>query len=239
MSKAIASTPGALAAGDLRALASFDELNCGLIASTVDGTIIAINHRLLAWLEYEEHEVLGGPTEGLVPSELRAILREERRSVQDGDLRARLMALRRKNGTTFPAISLPHRFLDGEGKVLGGLSVIIDLATVQTAKRLGGGGEYDLATRLQSMALELEALGLAAQMPGNKPVPLAHPALKELSPREKEVLVHLVAGERVATIGEKLFISPHTVRNHLKNMFSKLEVSSQPELIALVHALQR
>lgn len=49
--------------------------------------------------------------------------------------------------------------------------------------------------------------------------------------------MHLVAGERVPTIAGKLFISPHTVRNHLKSIYSKLQVHSQSELIVLVRSL--
>jgi len=55
--------------------------------------------------------------------------------------------------------------------------------------------------------------------------------LEALSPREEEVLRHLLEGYRVGTIARKLFISPHTVRNHLKKIFAKLEVRSQTELM--------
>jgi len=55
--------------------------------------------------------------------------------------------------------------------------------------------------------------------------------LASLSPREQEVLRHLLEGYRVGTIARKLFISPHTVRNHLKKIFAKLDVSSQTELM--------
>lgn len=55
--------------------------------------------------------------------------------------------------------------------------------------------------------------------------------LASLSPRETEVLRHLLEGYRVNTIARKLFISQHTVRNHLKKIFAKLEVRSQTELL--------
>ena len=53
----------------------------------------------------------------------------------------------------------------------------------------------------------------------------------ELSARELEVLEHLVDGKRVPQLASHLFISPHTVRNHLKHIFQKLDVRSQGELI--------
>ena len=65
-----------------------------------------------------------------------------------------------------------------------------------------------------------------------------HPLLQELSQREREVLAHLVAGSRVPTIADKLFISPNTVRNHLKAIYRKLDVSSQTELIERVRGLE-
>jgi len=61
--------------------------------------------------------------------------------------------------------------------------------------------------------------------------PRTEERLASLSPREGEVLRHLLEGYRVGTIARKLFISPHTVRNHLKKIFAKLEVRSQTELM--------
>ena len=58
-----------------------------------------------------------------------------------------------------------------------------------------------------------------------------------LSTRETEVLSLLLSGQRVPSIAGQLHISPHTVRNHLKSMFRKLEVSTQAELIERVRSL--
>jgi len=55
--------------------------------------------------------------------------------------------------------------------------------------------------------------------------------LSVLSRREREVLDLIRNGYRVATVARRLFISPHTVRNHLKRIFLKLEVGSQAELL--------
>lgn len=48
-----------------------------------------------------------------------------------------------------------------------------------------------------------------------------------LTDREKEVLALLVHGYSNSTIGEHLGISPHTVKNHLRSIFSKLDVSTR------------
>jgi DNA-binding NarL/FixJ family response regulator len=57
-----------------------------------------------------------------------------------------------------------------------------------------------------------------------------------LSRREVDVFDLLVDGFRVPIIADKLCISTHTVRNHLKSMYRKLGVHSQSELIALVRS---
>jgi len=55
--------------------------------------------------------------------------------------------------------------------------------------------------------------------------------LDTLSPREYEILQALLANQRVPTIARALCLSQHTVRNHLKSIFQKLDVHSQAELL--------
>jgi DNA-binding CsgD family transcriptional regulator len=58
----------------------------------------------------------------------------------------------------------------------------------------------------------------------------------DLTDREQQV-VHLVArGAGTVEIAEQLFVSPHTVRDHLKAIFSKAQVSSRGELVAKMFA---
>lgn len=51
-----------------------------------------------------------------------------------------------------------------------------------------------------------------------------------LSMREREVLDDFLRGLQVETIGRRLFISPQTVRNHLKRIGRRFGVHSQAEL---------
>jgi len=51
-----------------------------------------------------------------------------------------------------------------------------------------------------------------------------------LSDREKEIVQLVAQGFRNREIGEKLFISEQTVKNHLHNIFDKLGVSDRLEL---------
>lgn len=55
--------------------------------------------------------------------------------------------------------------------------------------------------------------------------------LQQLSRREREVLRLLIANQKPQIIARTLFISLHTVRNHLRSIFDKLAVHSQTELL--------
>lgn len=56
--------------------------------------------------------------------------------------------------------------------------------------------------------------------------------LHQLSPREQEVLRLLVQGHDTAGLASRLGISPHTVRDHLKNVFRKTSTRSRSELLS-------
>jgi DNA-binding CsgD family transcriptional regulator len=53
-----------------------------------------------------------------------------------------------------------------------------------------------------------------------------------LSQREREVVALLVAGLDTRAVTERLFISPHTVQDHLKSVFDKVGIHSRRELLA-------
>lgn len=56
-------------------------------------------------------------------------------------------------------------------------------------------------------------------------------SVNELSTREKEIIHLLAQGLVYKEIAEKLFISPQTVRTHIRNIYEKLQVSSKTEAI--------
>jgi DNA-binding NarL/FixJ family response regulator len=55
---------------------------------------------------------------------------------------------------------------------------------------------------------------------------------EDLSGRELEILKLLASGKRNAEIAKELFISPHTVRNHVSNLLAKLHISNRFEATA-------
>jgi len=62
------------------------------------------------------------------------------------------------------------------------------------------------------------------------------PAFPELTIREREVLQHIAVGRRNADIAARLHLSPKTVRNHISNIFAKLQVADRAEAIAAARA---
>lgn len=58
-----------------------------------------------------------------------------------------------------------------------------------------------------------------------------HP-LTDLSDREEEVLQLLCRGQSYREIAGRLYVSPNTVRFHLKNIYKKMRVNSRHEAVA-------
>jgi DNA-binding NarL/FixJ family response regulator len=54
-----------------------------------------------------------------------------------------------------------------------------------------------------------------------------------LSEREMEILKSMVEGLDYKQIGEKLFVSPHTVRTHIGNIYKKLHVCSKVDAVKI------
>ena len=88
-----------------------------------------------------------------------------------------------------------------------------------------------------------ESLAPQVVAPEPRPAGSSHPlsALPEaqralLSPRETEVLLALTTGSSTRELSSQLFISEHTVRNHLKAIYRKLGVHSRTELFSKLTA---
>lgn len=57
-------------------------------------------------------------------------------------------------------------------------------------------------------------------------------ATSPLTTRETEILSRLCDGQTYTTIAEELFVSGHTVRSHIKNIYAKLHVNSRAEAVS-------
>jgi len=56
-----------------------------------------------------------------------------------------------------------------------------------------------------------------------------------LTEREREVLHLILEGLTEEAIGNRLFISPHTVRTHVKSLYVKLQVHSRAEVVRVAY----
>lgn len=57
-------------------------------------------------------------------------------------------------------------------------------------------------------------------------------AFPELTDREREILTLIADGHSNPAIAKRLYLSPKTVRNHVSNIFAKLQVAGRAEAIA-------
>lgn len=93
-----------------------------------------------------------------------------------------------------------------------------------------------LEEKLRAIAAVVNDLPVADEAPTSFAMARAHMTQARaavgngLSTREREVVDLLANGARVVSIARQLQLSPHTVRNHLKSVFRKLNVRGQHEL---------
>jgi GGDEF domain-containing protein/DNA-binding CsgD family transcriptional regulator len=90
-----------------------------------------------------------------------------------------------------------------------------------------------LEQHLTRIAAEARAAGLASDA-SIHPSLRAAVDLERLTPRQREIVERLLAGQRVPTIAAALYVSRSTVRNHLAGVYRAFEVHSQADLIELL-----
>jgi len=92
-------------------------------------------------------------------------------------------------------------------------------ASLLQAIRSVSQGQKWLDPELQEMLMSIETL-----------LPSQSHRWETLTKREREVATLVLRGSRYKDIGAALSISEHTVRNHLRNIFTKLQITSRVEL---------
>ncbi|MCU1675601.1 MAG: Response regulator containing a CheY-like receiver domain and an DNA-binding domain [Frankiales bacterium] len=92
---------------------------------------------------------------------------------------------------------------------------------------------WELEAHMRRIAREVEASGVLEGLTGT-PTATTVPAMAGLTTRELEVVTRLLAGDRVATMAQRMFLSQSTLRNHLTSVYRKLGVRSQLELLTLL-----
>ena len=97
---------------------------------------------------------------------------------------------------------------------------------------------HELAVDLQAEPLlaEVEALGQSARISLaaiDQPPPPETEALPRLTPREREVLTHIVAGRTYGEIARELVLSEKTVSVHVSHLLHKTGTANRVELAQL------
>lgn len=145
-----------------------------------------------------------------------------------------------QTGSTFVIVrhrgSLPGPYRDylpwlNSGLLLVGLACAANGAA--HVLRLKGGGDFmfsPLIFCLFSASVNVLCLRFLREGPGKAPARL--PDL-DLSSREMEIAQLIVEGLTNEEIGNRLFISPHTVKNHVTSLFRKAGVAGRPALARL------
>jgi DNA-binding NarL/FixJ family response regulator len=98
---------------------------------------------------------------------------------------------------------------------------------------LKGAGHEELVRAVRAVA-NGEAIfgpGIATRMLRHFTAPSAQPALPELTPREREVLDLIARACNNSEIARLLGLSQKTVRNHVSNIFTKLQVADRAQAI--------
>ena len=101
---------------------------------------------------------------------------------------------------------------------------------IECIRQLVETGGAPMSPRIARKALDLL---MHASIQGKNNNSSAKTATHSLSEREIEVLHLLVDGYNYRTIAEKLFLSTHTVRKHIANIYEKLHVTSKAQAIKI------
>ena len=65
------------------------------------------------------------------------------------------------------------------------------------------------------------------------PAPGADAEVDALTGRELDIIERIAQGASIAEIGARLFISPHTVKTHVKNIYRKLEAHTRLQAVRI------
>ncbi|WP_255067926.1 LuxR C-terminal-related transcriptional regulator [Lacihabitans sp. LS3-19] len=99
---------------------------------------------------------------------------------------------------------------------------------------------YSLATQWYIVVISIGLLSIVYKNLKKEVIPevvaIKNPEIKKsiLSAREMDILVAFTNGFSYTEISDAMFISPHTVRTHIKNIYNKLEINSKSEAVRWV-----
>ncbi|MEP6911002.1 MAG: helix-turn-helix transcriptional regulator [Actinomycetota bacterium] len=116
-----------------------------------------------------------------------------------------------------------------------GESTDFETVFVDASGQLRGARAQHLPLRSGGVIVGVLTLAFDARRPTSGLIPLE--PQPRLTPRQHEILGLIASGLSTAEIATQLTISPETVRNHLRSLFSELHVHTRLEAIAAAQRL--
>jgi two-component system response regulator FixJ len=126
------------------------------------------------------------------------------------------------------AIDLPFIVITGHGDVPSAVRALKSGAADFIEKPIDGKSFIS--------AVERAVVARRAKWAQLEAAHLAHERVAALTPRERDVLSHLVEGNPNKIIAHQLSISPRTVENHRARLMVKMQVDSVAELVRMAMA---
>ena len=126
------------------------------------------------------------------------------------------------------SIDLPFIVITGHGDVTSAVRALKSGAADFIEKPIDG--------KSFIAAVERAAAARRANRTQSEAASLAHERVAALTPRERDVLGHLVEGNPNKIIAHQLSISPRTVENHRARLMVKMQADSVAELVRMALA---
>jgi DNA-binding CsgD family transcriptional regulator len=197
----------------------------GLVVGTLDQSLLIdrVSHDTEEFLHRQPEDLLGQPFLTLVAQE-----------DATGLLWALAQAASSRRGVT-----TAMRVVTGDGSRVWAQLVLVPLApppscsfAVIASNQPVTSADGDLEAALHRLRRGIDAVDVSRDI--SRLTVATDRRLSRLTERELDICNRLLAGKRVPAIGEALFLSQSTVRNHLSSIYRKLGVHSQQELIDLL-----
>jgi PAS domain S-box-containing protein len=135
-----------------------------------------------------------------------------------------------------PPEARPHVVAQFRRAVEGGEPTDFETVFVDAGGNVRGVRAQHLPLRVDGEIVGVLILAFDVRRPG-PPTLAPLPPHVGLTPRQREVLDLMASGLSTAEIAEELTLSRETVRNHLRSVFTALQVHSRPEAIAAAQRL--
>jgi PAS domain S-box-containing protein len=115
----------------------YNDAPCGYHSLDTNGIYVSINDTELRWLGYEREEVVGKLSfrDFILPTSFELLEERLKRIVSGKEVESAEYDLRRRDGSTFPALLSSSAVLDAEGRYLRSNTTVVNIAERKLAER--------------------------------------------------------------------------------------------------------